>query len=160
MLDFKPIPGYEGIYRINKQGQILGPYNKILRTSLSGPYPSVYLYKNGKRTHVNVHKLVLLTWAGPRPKGSVIRHIDGNPLNCILDNLSYGTSQENETDKKTHGTFLFGEKCHNAVLTERKVKIARGLHKCKFTIKRIAEILQVKYQTAWSCIHRGWASAG
>ena len=151
MVEFKPIPGYEGRYKINKQGTIIGPYGKVLRV-YNEPYPKVYLYADGKKRKLMVHTLVMLTWVGPRPDGLVIRHLDGNILNSNLNNLTYGTYQENEADKLSHGRQNVGERCHNAVLCERKVKIARGLHKCGFTFTRIAEILQVKYSTAWNAI--------
>ena len=161
MVDFKPIPGYEGRYKINKSGIIIGPYQKPLKTSLnSNGYPAVYLYIEGKRRKCTVHSLVMLTWAGPRPEDLIIRHLDGNPLNYAFDNLTYGTFKENEDDKITHGTQLTGEKCLNAVLTERKVKIARGLYKCGFTFSRISEILQVKYHTIWAVVrNRNWVGA-
>ena len=158
MTEYKPIPGYEGQYKINEQGVIIGPYAKKLRVYTDGNYPKVYLYSNGTRRTLMVHTLLMLAWRGPRPEGMVIRHLDGNPLNYDLSNLAYGTYQENESDKKAHGTHLSGERCHNAVLTERKVKIARGLYKCDFSVTRIAEILQVKYHTIWTAIKgRNWA---
>ena len=82
-----------------------------------------------------------------------LRHKDGNSLNYHFDNLIYGTPKENADDKITHGTKVQGDKCHNSVLTERTVKIARGLFKCDFSITRIAEILNVKYSTVYSAIH-------
>ena len=152
MIDFKPIPGYEGQYNINRQGSIIGPYGKELRVYTDSNYPKVYLYTKGKKRKLMVHTLVALTFIGPRPNGLVLRHLDGNRSNYSVENLAYGTHKENENDKRSHGTHLCGEKRHNAVLTERKVKIARGLYKCDFTIQRIAEILQIKYATAWSVI--------
>lgn len=158
MSEFKPIPGYEGQYKINTQGSIIGPYGKPLRVYTDGNYPKVYLYTKGKRRKHMVHTLVAITFIGPRPDGLVLRHLDGDRMNYALDNLAYGTHQENEADKLTHGTKLCGEKCHNSVLNERKVKIIRGLHKCDFPIKRIAEIFQIAYGTAWGIIKRkAWA---
>ena len=153
---FIPIPGYEGIYKINELGTILGPYNKPLKIN-GDNYPKVYLYKDGVRKHLSVHVLVMLAFVGPRPDGLQIRHKDGDVTNFKLDNLCYGTPKENADDRRIHGTHLEGERCYNSVLTERKVRIARGLHKLDFTVKRIAEILDVKYQTVWRCIHKSWA---
>ena len=41
------------------------------------------------------HKLVALTWIGPRPEGMVIDHLNGDILNWSADNLEYVTPKEN-----------------------------------------------------------------
>lgn len=42
------------------------------------------------KTH-KVHKLVMWAFVGPRPEGMDIDHLDGNPHNNRLDNLTYET---------------------------------------------------------------------
>ena len=157
MSDFKPIPGYEGIYKINTKGEIIGPYGKSLKHRCDPIYPKVYLYKEGKRRHCSVHVLMMLTFVGERPPGLLIRHKDGDPTNTHLSNLCYGTSAENIEDQATHGTRPRGEARHNSVMTERTVRIARGLYKLDFPVTRIAEILGFKYHTVSRAIHQNWA---
>ena len=41
------------------------------------------------------HKLVALTWIGPRPEGMEIDHLNGDILNWSADNLEYVTPAEN-----------------------------------------------------------------
>ena len=41
------------------------------------------------------HKLVALTWIGPRPQGMEIDHINGDITNWSVDNLQYVTPAEN-----------------------------------------------------------------
>lgn len=41
------------------------------------------------------HKLIALTWIGPRSEGMEIDHINGDILNWSADNLEYVTPEEN-----------------------------------------------------------------
>ena len=41
------------------------------------------------------HKLVALTWIGPRPEGMEIDHLNGDITNWSVDNLEYVTPAEN-----------------------------------------------------------------
>ena len=157
MSEFIPIPGYEGIYKINKQGEILGPYRKLLKQRCDPIYPKVYLYKDGKRRHCSTHVLMMLTFVGERPDGLQIRHKDGDPTNNKLDNLVYGTPSENIGDQSFHGTRPLGEDRHNSVMTERTVRIARGLYKLDYPVTKIACILGFKYHTVSKAIHQNWA---
>lgn len=75
----------------------------------------------GKDRSANIHTLVLEAFVGPRPDGLECRHIDGNKLNNHLSNLVWGTSRENNHDKKQHGTLLVGSKNPAAKLTNADV---------------------------------------
>lgn len=99
------IPGYEGRWEASTEGQIRSiPRRRTrggilkLRVNKRG-YLSVVL---GRETH-EVHRLVALTFHGPRPDGCEVRHVDGNPLNPRASNLAYGTRSENGLDKRAHG---------------------------------------------------------
>lgn len=93
-------------------------------------YPRVTLYRDGEKTLWFVHRLILLTFVGPLPKGQETRHLDGDPQNNALSNLCYGTRKENAEDTVRHGRSRrgpdFGKpkpKEHgNADLTEEEVR--------------------------------------
>ncbi len=76
------------------------------------PYPNVagYLAVNwrtdGKRFARLVSHLVLEAFVGPRPEGQETRHLNRDNQNNRLDNLAWGTRQENNEDKVRHGTSL------------------------------------------------------
>jgi len=59
----------------------------------------------GARHWVPVHTLILQTFHGPRPTprhhGA---HLDGDKRNNTWGNLAWKTPEENEADKKAHGT--------------------------------------------------------
>ena len=71
-----------------------GRHSYSLRTptySGTGKYDVVYL--NGKQCYV--HDLVLFFFAGPKPKGMWVDHLDRNSQNNNLSNLRYVTPSEN-----------------------------------------------------------------
>lgn len=51
-----------------------------------------------------IHVLVLETFVGPKPKGYIGCHNDGNSLNNHVSNLRWDSYQGNEADKIIHGT--------------------------------------------------------
>lgn len=50
---------------------------------------------NGKKSTPCIHALVALKFLGPRPRGLVINHKDGNYLNNAASNLEYTTTAKN-----------------------------------------------------------------
>lgn len=112
--EWRPIPGYEG-YRVSDHGRVESLHRwrgqdgpRILRTSPNVfGYPTVQLRKQGaprNRVARCVHVLVAAAFLGPRPAGLEVRHLDGNPQNCHVGNLAYGTRAENIADQLRHGT--------------------------------------------------------
>lgn len=79
-------------------------------------YPRVGI-RLGHKTKkvVRVHVLVCETFLGPRPtpKG-VVRHLNGVADDNRLENLAWGTAQENANDTVRHG--------HNALATSTECK--------------------------------------
>jgi hypothetical protein len=52
--------------------------------------------KNGKKTAIHLHKLILTTFKGPAPEiGMECHHIDANTSNNSIDNLMWVTRQQN-----------------------------------------------------------------
>lgn len=101
----REIPDFPG-YFIDMEGNIRGRRGLFLSpTSDSDGYLKVNLMHKGRLKTVRVHRLVLLTYAGNPPEGKPqARHLDGNPHNNKLENLQWGSPQENAADKIRHGT--------------------------------------------------------
>lgn len=102
-------------YRINQIGIVQSCFSgewKVMKTKRSktdnhgGYYLTVGISKNHKRLH-------LLMWEifhGPRIKGRVINHIDGNRDNCAIWNLEEVTQKKNVENIISRGKFkLFGK---------------------------------------------------
>lgn len=70
------------------------------------------LCRGGRASKVKVAHLVAEAFIGPRPDGSVLRHLDGNPANNTPANLRYGSQSENQYDAVGHGTHAHAAKTH------------------------------------------------
>lgn len=119
-----PVVGYEGYYEVSDRGRVRSlprltrkgnlQDGRILRPSgRKSGYRRVDLWVNGVgRTHL-VHGLMMEAFAGPRPEGMEIRHLDGNPGNNYWPgNLAYGTRSENQQDTVRHGRHRNASKTH------------------------------------------------
>lgn len=105
--EWKEVPGWPG-YLVSDHGRMWGRRGRELdpTTNRKNGYRYVGLAKgdgSGGNTSFNVHRLVLEAFVGPRPDGMLCRHLDGDPSNNHLSNLSWGTPLENMADKVTHG---------------------------------------------------------
>lgn len=56
------------------------------------------------RTRSYIHRLVAAAFL--ETDGPLVRHLDGDPSNNHVANLSHGTSQDNWDDMKRHGRFI------------------------------------------------------
>lgn len=69
-----------------------------------------------KRVERKVHQLVALAFIGPRPEGcTLVRHLNGNPLDNRVENLAWGTARDNVLDAIRHGTMPRGLKHSEAI---------------------------------------------
>jgi len=105
---WRAIPGWEGLYEVSIDGQIrsLRKGRTMFPFTTEKGYLRVYLYRGPRVERVRVHTAVLRAFVGPRPKGMVTRHLDGNPAHNHLTNLAWGTPAENMADKKLHAAGL------------------------------------------------------
>jgi hypothetical protein len=76
----------------------------------------------GKTRKMRGHKVVALTFLGPRPDGMEVCHEDDVKANNSLSNLSYGTRQKNVRDAYRNGRLPVGEDRTDVVLTEDLVE--------------------------------------
>lgn len=115
-----PVPGYD-FYEVSDFGCVRSVRHwtpqghrggRTLKASLtSAGRPAVTLVQDGKRTRM-IHQLVAYAFLGPCPEGQEVRHLDGDPLNNVLDNLAYGTRSQNQFDAVLHGTHSKARNTH------------------------------------------------
>lgn len=101
------IPGYSR-YAINSSANVYSKRKRgILKpwpNSNSHPYLRLDMVDDdGRYRKPYIHDLMLATFAGEKPVGSVVRHKDDNPTNNALSNLEYGTATENMSDAIRNG---------------------------------------------------------
>lgn len=150
MEEISPIPGFDG-YFASKSGNI---YSTVVKYR-SGPkkltpynnghgYFAISFMKNGERIPVYCHAVVLLTFSGPMPADKdEIRHLNGDSSDNRLENLEYGTRQENMKDQMDHGRFVFGNSSKLSKITkDTAIEIAR-LFSLGESQKSISEKLEV-----------------
>lgn len=121
-------------YRVGDDGSVWskkwGRWKKLtlIKTPLGHLY--VTLYENQKGDPWAVHRLVLTAFVGPCPDGKIARHYpDQTPSNNRLENLSWGTwEQNNGQDKVERGTTNRGERQGQSKLTEKEVLEIRANH--------------------------------
>jgi len=126
-----PVVGNEGEYEISDEGHcrsldrtiVTAAYTKFFPGQLLSPqigtkgYPYVNLpiiredgTRHGRRIKRRIHLMVLESFVGLRPAGLHGLHRDGNPANCSLGNLYWGTPTQNSLDAVTHGTHPMSRK--------------------------------------------------
>ena len=101
-----------------------------------------YLYAsisiNGKQRSIPLHRLLLDAFVGPCPIKMECRHLDGDPLNNTLQNLCYGTVQQNANDRAKHGHNRRGENHPRSKLKNLQVIEIRDQYQDGKTIAKIA----------------------
>lgn len=146
---WNPIPDFPGYYA-SQDGRILSCKYKnprILKPiKAKDGHLYVFLYRNGQMYKMWIHRAVLMTFARKPFPGEECRHLDGNPANNRLDNLSWGTRQENADDKKRHGTQPIGEKTGTHKLTIQDVITIRKLYKNR-SLRDLAKQFGVSHTT-------------
>ena len=84
--------------------------------------------KNNNTIQMFVHRLVLETFVGLRPKGYICRHYpDQNKTNNFLNNISWDTASVNNIDRIENGTFNCATHSVDEII-EIKEKLKNGVH--------------------------------
>lgn len=120
---YKDIPGWEGLYMINKNGDIFSVRNnrKLTPDYINKRYKQIVFSKNNKTKRYLIHRLVMLTFVGP--SNLTVNHKNGIKSDNRLENLEYVTQKENiaHSHKKGLANIAKGEKSGKAKLTEKEV---------------------------------------
>jgi hypothetical protein len=146
-----PIPNSPG-YSIDENSEVFSYWRRTIgRKSILGDIPKklkpcktyggyllVNIHREGKKSPVGVHRLVLETFVGPCPKGMEACHNNGIRADNRPTNLRWDTRKNNHADKKLHGTQQCGERSGNAKLTNAQVIEIRRRRKSGEQQKTIA----------------------
>ena len=142
---WRPAVGWESRYEVSNLGRVRNKQGRVLRQYLNND-GYLRLELCGKEQFV--HRLVGEAFLGPLPSGLVTRHGPGGQQDNRVENLCYGTPQENARDMHRDGT------CPSQKLTYEQVVFIRA-HKFAFgDVSRIAELFGVS-PTAVSRVKTG-----
>jgi len=117
---------------------------------ITSPFGYKYVrFQIMKRSTTNtIHRLLASAFLPPpKPGQTVVRHLNGDPGDNRLENLSWGTQAENMQDCVRHGRSLRGMKNPNAKLTPKRVALIRGLNEEGFRDEVIAHLFGVSRET-------------
>lgn len=130
------VPGFGEAYEVSDTGIIRSVNSEAiradgtvrkLRPKILRPYANntghLYIRIGGrKQPRRMLHRIVWEAFNGPIPEGMVVRHLDGNPGNNNLQNLSIGTQVDN-----AHDTYSYGKKMGRGKLSAGDVHEIRSL---------------------------------
>jgi hypothetical protein len=100
--EWRPVAGAPG-YEVSDRGRVKSHKRGGPRLMRPAPNAGGYLLTslNGKSYYI--HRLVALAFLGEPAPGLEVRHLNGDPGDSRLENLAWGTHQENMRDRKDHG---------------------------------------------------------
>jgi hypothetical protein len=128
-VEYRPIPGFEGIYRVGDDGtiwsrrrrgtRVLHDWRKMAeKYATTGRVFADLSVGDGTIKRVWVHRLVLEVFVGPCPDGMECAHYDGKCTNNRVDNLRWATHRDNLSDQIRHGTrSAVGERNNRSKIT-------------------------------------------
>lgn len=123
--EWRPAAGFPD-YEVSSHGRVRGidrrvPWRgtlrliegRVLKTRLKDGYVHVGLRVNHSATsNIRIHRLVAATFIGPCPEGMEVLHINGVRDDNRIENLRYGTRQENVMDTIRHGRHPWAGRSH------------------------------------------------
>lgn len=152
---WRDVIGFEGLYQVSNLGRVQsvdrcvkhscnatrkqsGRVLKLFRNNKYG-HLGVGLCKNGIRSSLLVHRVVLNAWVGPCPENHECCHKDGNPINNSINNLRWGSKSSNQKDRYKHNPKHPNARC---------VRRSDGI---EFeSIRTAATVTNCGFQNVWS----------
>ena len=152
--EWRDVVGYELIYGISDWARVRRISTRRILKQLLDTHgcPIVGLYLHGKRTLHRVAHLVANAFLPPKSStDQVLRHLNDNPADNRIENLTWGTYKDNAKDSIRNDTFVRGITHGMAKLTEDDVREIRRLYATgKFLLRDLA--LQFGVSNATICL--------
>lgn len=129
---FQHIKGYEGFYKISKNGEIWSCwYKKIMTPTISEDgYYKLGLTKNKIKTKCSIHRLLALQYIPNLENKKEVDHFDKNRLNNSLSNLRWVSRIENMNNRKDN-LYLLSETQLEQRKEDKKIYLA-NYHKTNY----------------------------
>lgn len=123
----KDFPMYEACTDGTIFSCVKGECKRLKPYTTDQGYKRIGIGQGKKRRLVFVHRLILETFIGKASQGQICCHQNGRPGDNRLENLKWGTPQQNSADSVRHKTAYMrrGQKHPNALLTEKQVRVIK-----------------------------------
>ena|SRR3990167_751582 len=116
------VPTHSG-YSVSEHGEIRGPSGRVLCPMANDSGHLYVLTPLPRRPRkLFVHRAVLLAFVGHPLPGHEARHLDDDPTNNVLRNLTWGTRIENAADRRRNGGYHRSRWWSSARLTDAQVQ--------------------------------------
>lgn len=117
-----PIAGYEN-YTINTSGEVFNikTKNKLKTWITKNGYEQVCLYKDNKRKHKAIHRLVAEAFLKKETGKDYVNHIDGNKSNNSVSNIEWCNSSHNTK----HSCYVLGNQVRKVAMMDIDFKIIK-----------------------------------
>lgn len=165
--EWKPIKGYEGLYEVNRIGQVKSldrytvdsigrkkfyPGKPLTALINEGGYSYVKLSRSGQKKQFYIHRLVALAFINNPNNLEEVNHIDGNKKNNVCNNLEWITSHGNELHAIENNLKVHGSNHYESKLDENKVRYIRKEKQNK-SFNALAKELGVTVSAIFSAYH-------
>ena len=155
--DFVDVTGYEGLYKINKEGDVWSCYYKrLLKINMCKGYKRIQLRKNNTRINYLIHRLISINFI-PNPNNlPVIDHINHIKTDNRIENLRWVTKCENcqNVTKPITNTSGFkniqtiknkGYEYWRIKIIYNNNKYNKSFSKTKYTLEEVVDFRNQKY---------------
>lgn len=147
---WKSVPEYEGYYEVSSDGQVRSVRHMTKAGWRGGKvlaqfpdkdgYLRVHLSRQGECVSRTVHTLVLSTFVRlPEGDEQCLHGTRGKQCNDV-DNLSWGSAQDNSDDKYRDGTMARGERQGNSQLSAEDIAEIFSLRAAGLKQREIGEV--------------------
>lgn len=157
---YRAVPGFVG-YAVNRKGAVIScrrggrpkhvylvdQWHQVHLLTVTGGYKAIHVYVPGQpRLTAFVHRMVLLAFVGPCPRGMEACHNNGQPGDNRVENLRWDTRSNNLYDRIRHG-WIDRSETKAAKLTPAIVRAIRASTESHAALGR-------HYKVHWKTISR------
>lgn len=165
-VEYREIPGFPG-YRVGNDGSVWSQWRTrpggrfISKWHTLKPSPTSKGYCRVNLTDANgsvrcwfIHVLILTIFVGPCPPGQECRHINGIKTDNRLNNLCWGTPEQNRDDNHRFGVYGKGETHTQSKLTSDQVREIRSRRAAGESLNSLAASFGVRISNISSIARR------
>ena len=146
---WRPVLGLEGRYLISDQGSVMNcKTGRRLRLCPCGRgYLRLSLQGEGGAQNRWLHRMLLESFARPPEVGEVARHLNDDKLDNRLENLAWGTWDDNMADALRNGRVRFILKRKGSLTPEQQMEVVASVESCRVLARRYGVSLMMVQRT-------------